>query len=154
VEELGLDARVPGLVPPNDLDAEGILLSHALEHGAIDGLLPKHFYSDANKRIYEAVRMLQVRGEPVDVVAVKRELQKDNRLAQVGGVSYLALLVETQPAASEPALQAHAEAVREFWRVRVLSDAALRLRLELRTLQISSKEAWARFRAICEEMNQ
>src|SRR6185295_12412424 len=70
MEELGLDA--PGLIAPHDTDAEGILLSHALEHGAIDGLLPKHFYSDANSRIYEAIRMLQVRGEPVDVVAVKR----------------------------------------------------------------------------------
>lgn len=147
MEELGLAD-----IPPNDLDAEGILLSHALEHGAIDGLLPKHFYADANRCIYEAVRMLKVRGEPVDVVAVKRELQKDNRLAQVGGVTYLALLVETQPAASETHLQGHAEAVRECYRRRTLSHACERLRVELRAGAVSSREAWARFKAICEEM--
>lgn len=138
------------LVPPNDLDAEGIALSHALEHGPIDGLLPKHFYSDANRRIYEAVRMLQVRGEPIDVVAVKRELQKDNRLAQVGGVTYLAVLTDRQPWASEAHVKAHAEAIRELYRRRVLSDAALRLRVELRAGEVESGAAWARFKEICD----
>jgi replicative DNA helicase len=137
-------------VAPNDLDAEGIVLAHALEHGPIDGLLPKHFYSDANRRIYEAVRMLQVRGEPIDVVAVKRELQKDNRLAQVGGVTYLAVLTDRQPWASEAHVKAHAEAIRELYRRRVLSDAALKLRVELRAGEVESGAAWARFKEICD----
>ena len=141
-----------GDVAPHDIDAEGILLAHALEHGPIDGLLPKHFYADCNRRVYEAIRMLVVRGEPVDIIAVKRELQRDNRLAQVGGAPYLAMLVSTQPAASGAHLAAHAEAVRELYRRRVMSDAALRLRVELRTGACSAAEAWTRFRAICDEL--
>ena len=150
--EVAEPAAPDGLVAPNDLDAEGIVLAHALEHGPIDGLLPKHFYSMANQRIYEAVRMLVVRGEPVDVVAVKRALQADGRLAQVGGAGYLSMLVTTQPAASGAHLAAHVEAIRELYRRRVLSDAALRLRVELRTGQTESRAALLRFKAIYDEL--
>ena len=143
-----------GSVAPNDLDAEGIALAHALEHGPIDGLLPKHFYATCNARIYEAVRILAVRGEPVDVIAVKRLLQADGRLAQVGGTPYLGMLVSTQPAASGAHMAAHVEAIREFYRRRVLSDAALRLRVELRTGACSAGEAWARFKTICDELSE
>ncbi len=141
-----------GCVAPHDLDAEGIVLAHALEHGPIDGLLPKHFYAHCNARIYEAVRMLVVRGEPVDVIAVKRLLQTDGRLAQVGGTPYMCMLVSTCPAATGAHLASHVEAIRELYRRRVLSDAALRLRVELRTGAASSAEAWARFKTICDEM--
>lgn len=150
--EGGEVVELDAIVAPHCLDTEGIVLSHALEHGPVDGLLPKHFYAHCNQRVYEAIRMLQVRGEPVDIIAVKRALQADGRLAQVGGVTYLAMLRDTQPAASEPALRAHVEAIREFYRRRVLSDAALRLRVELRTGAASSAEAWVRFKTICDEM--
>ena len=148
--EGGEVVELDAIVAPHCLDTEGIVLSHALEHGPIDGLLPKHFYAHCNQRVYEAIRMLVVRGEPVDLVAVKRALQADGRLQQVGGVQYLAMLTDTQPATANVA--SHAAAIREFYRRRVLSDAALRLRVELRTGAASSAEAWARFRAICDEL--
>ena len=145
------EADASGAVPPNDLDAEALVLSHALEHGPVDGLLPKHFYADANARIYEAVRMLSVRGEPVDVIAVKRELQRDNRLAQVGGVEYLGMLTSHIPATAYA--ESHALAIRELYRRRVLSDAALRLRVELRTGACESGAGWTRFKELCEELS-
>ncbi len=139
------------LIPPSDLDAEGLVLSHCLEHGPIGGLLGMHFYADANRRVYEALSTISARGEPLDVVAVARELRLSDRLQQVGGTSYLCLLAGSVPATAYA--ESHAAAIRELYRRRLLGDAAVRLRAELFTGACDSQGAWVRFRAICEEEN-
>ena len=136
--------------PPHDLDAEGVVLSYALERGPIAGLHPKHFYSEANRRIYEAVQALAERSEPFDVVAVARELRASQRLRQVGGSPYLGMLVDRIPATAN--VESHAEAIREAYRCRMLSDAMLKLRVELRNGTTRAGEAWLRCKAICDEM--
>ncbi|HYO97522.1 MAG TPA: DnaB-like helicase N-terminal domain-containing protein, partial [Polyangiaceae bacterium] len=92
-----------GRVPPNDLDAEGAVLSAVLlDSGAFDQvqdlLRPEHFYADANRRIFEAVLELQTLGRPVDVVSVAGFLRDRNRLDQIGGTPYLAQLADATPA--------------------------------------------------------
>lgn len=136
--------------PPSDLDAEGLILSWALEHGAVPGLRPEYFYSDANRRIYEVVLSLVERGEPIDCIAVARELRALNRYQQVGGSRYVGMLASCIPATAY--VESHASAVRELYRRRMLSDALLRLRVELRAGETTSEHAWARCRAICEEL--
>jgi replicative DNA helicase len=113
----------PGRVPPNDLDAEAAVLSAILlDSSAFDQvqeyLLPDHFYADANRRIFEAVLELQNSGRPVDVVSVAGFLRDRNRLEQIGGTPYLAQLADATPAVAH--IAAHAQAVREKWRLRQL----------------------------------
>jgi replicative DNA helicase len=136
--------------PPHDLDAEGLVLSWSLEHGAVPGLLPEHFYSHANQRVYEVILLIAERGEPLDVVAVARELRALGRYQQVGGSRYVGMLASCIPATAN--VESHAAAIRELYRRRVLSDALLKLRVELRQGVTTSSAAWARCKAICEEM--
>lgn len=139
------------LPPPCDLDAEGTVLSHCFEHGPIPGLLPKHFYSDANRWVYQAITDLHARTVSTDPVSVAHELTVLDRLEQVGGRHYLAILCHCQPATAYP--DRFAETIRELYRQRVLSDACLELRVALRVGTVTAGEAWARFKAICEELS-
>jgi replicative DNA helicase len=55
-------------------------------------------------------------GRPVDVVSVKSLLSDRGRLQQVGGSPYLAQLADATPAIAH--VEAHAQIIREKWRVR------------------------------------
>ena len=112
-----------GRVPPHDLDAEAavlsaVLLSNDAFDEVCDLLRPEHFYSDANRRIFEAVVELQSVSRPVDVVSVASFLRDRERLQQVGGTPYLAQLTDAIPAVAH--VEAHAKVVSEKWRVRQL----------------------------------
>ena len=102
---------VAGRIPPHDLDAEAAVLSAILlERDALDKCSrcckPEHFYSDANRRIYEVAVELPSQGTPIDIVSVAGMLRDRERLAQVGGSAYLAQLVDATPSV------AHVERVR------------------------------------------
>ncbi|MFZ5890342.1 MAG: replicative DNA helicase [Myxococcota bacterium] len=122
-----------GRVPPNDLDAEAAVLSAVLlDSNAFDQvqetLQAEHFYADANRRIFEAVVDLQNSGRPVDIVSVAGYLRDRNRLEQIGGTPYLAQLSDATPAVAHVA--AHAQAVREKWRLRQLIATCQRFAAE------------------------
>jgi replicative DNA helicase len=108
-------------VPPHNLDAEAAVLSAILiEPNAIDRVLdllkPEHFYAEANRRIYEAAIELTTNGTPIDIVSVAGWLHDRDRLAQVGGSSYLAQLVDAVPSVDH--VEIYARMIREKWRVR------------------------------------
>jgi replicative DNA helicase len=114
---------MPGRVPPSDLDAEAAVLSATLlDSDAFDAvqeiLQPLHFYADANRRIFEAILDLQSQSRPVDIVSVAGYLRDKGRLDQIGGTPYLAQLADATPAVAHVA--AHAQVIREKWRLRQL----------------------------------
>ncbi|MBM4362369.1 MAG: replicative DNA helicase, partial [Deltaproteobacteria bacterium] len=122
-----------GRVPPHDLDAEGAVLSSVLLSSeafdqVYDVLRSEHFYSDANRRIYEAIVELNSAGRPVDVVAVAGWLRDRERLQAVGGTPYLAELTDATPAVAHVA--SHARVVREKWRLRQLIATCQRVAAE------------------------
>ncbi len=124
---------VAGRVPPNDLDAEAAVLSSVLlSSDAFDRvqeiLEPLHFYSEANRRIYEAVLELQSSNRPVDLVSVAGWLRDKSRLEQVGGTPYLAQLADATPAVAH--VEAHAKVIREKWRLRQLIATCQRFAAE------------------------
>jgi replicative DNA helicase len=112
---------IAGRVPPHDLDAEAAVLSaillkrDSLDHVA-EILRAEHFYSEANGRIYEAAVELAQIGQPIDTVTVASWLRDRERLPQIGGIGYLAQIVDATPAVAHVA--AHARTVREKWRLR------------------------------------
>jgi replicative DNA helicase len=123
----------PGRVPPHDLDAEAAVLSAVLLSSEAfdqisDVLHPEHFYSDANRRIFEGVVDLQTNGRPVDIVTVATWLRDRERLPQVGGTPYLAQLTDAIPAVAH--VTAHAKSVQEKWRVRQLIATCQRFAAE------------------------
>jgi replicative DNA helicase len=91
-----------GRVPPQDLVAEqSVLGAMMLSKQAIDPaselLSGRDFYRPAHEAIFEMIVDLANRGEPVDALTVKNELQRRGDLTRVGGAPYLHTLVETVP---------------------------------------------------------
>src|SRR5207237_170869 len=110
-----------GRVPPNNAEAEAAVLSAVLCDGrALDAVLEflqaEHFYSDANRRVFEAAEELHRRSQPVDTQTVAGWLKDRERLQAIGGISYLAKLVDATPAVAHVA--AHAKIVKEKSRIR------------------------------------
>lgn len=128
-------AHVHKIVPASDLDAEGVVLSAAILNGppAIaelrERLEPRHFYADANRRIYEAVLELDADGKAVDTVAIARLLRGRGELAKIGGTPYLAQICEATPAVAN--VLEHASAIRDKWRVREAERLVKRISVEL-----------------------
>jgi replicative DNA helicase len=112
---------VEGRVPPHDLDAEGAVLSSVMvDPLALDKVLEflkaEHFYSEAHRRIFEACIELRTIGQPVDVVQIGTWLKNRERLAQVGGMSYLTDVLNAAPVVANVA--AYGKTIHEKWRVR------------------------------------
>jgi replicative DNA helicase len=114
---------IEGRVPPHDLDAEAAVLSALmLDTSALDRVLeflkPEHFYSEAHRRIFEAAIELRSVGQPVDVVQIGTWLKNRDRIAQIGGMSYLTELLNAAPAVANVA--AYGRTIHEKFRVRQL----------------------------------
>jgi replicative DNA helicase len=124
-----------GRTPPNDVDAEGAVLSAILIDptalGVVrDILRPEHFYYEPNRRIYEAAADLHLDGKPVDVVTVGTRLRERGRLMQTGGMAYLTSVLNAAPSIAIPKVRAYAEAVYDFWRTREVISTAQRIAAE------------------------
>jgi replicative DNA helicase len=112
---------IAGRVPPQDLDAEAAVLSACLlDANALDSVLEllqsEHFYSDANRLIFEACIALHSGGNPIDIVSVASWLRSREQIQRIGGATYLGELVDATPAVAH--VGAHAAVVKEKWRVR------------------------------------
>jgi replicative DNA helicase len=109
-----------------------VLSAILLEREAFDRvqetLRSEHFYSEANRRVYEAAEALATAGSPIDIVSIASWLRDRERLAQIGGPSYLAQLADATPAVAHVA--AHAQVVFEKWRVRQLIATCQRISAE------------------------
>lgn len=104
---MNLSIPVPGegRVPPHDLEAEASVLgSILLDPTAISRVLeviqPEDFYRENNGQIYRAAIGLFREGEPIDLVTLGDQLQKQGVLERVGGRAHLATLLEQTPTAA------------------------------------------------------
>lgn len=111
-----------GRQPPNDQRAERAVAGAILVGGlamldeVAETLKPEHCYSEAHRLVIDAAFAVAATGQPVDSVTVATFLRENDRLAQVGGASYLAeLLLETTALAN---IRAHAKIVVDRWRAR------------------------------------
>lgn len=134
----------PNRVPPCSLDAEGLVLSHAFEHGtsSMPALRPEHFYADSNRHIYAAIQACEERGEKTEPVSVMRELMHRGRLKQVGGSSYLAMLCACIPYVIPSQVNAQAIIITEFWKRRALVAAFQEAEAMLYAGSTTSIQAW------------
>jgi len=157
------DAPPDAAVPPNDLDAERLILCVALERGteAIPNLAAKHFYADANRHVFAAVKDLESSGVPIDAIAVSRLLRADrdeydqtrSRLDSVGGIQAIGELVTCTPTTvSDVNASAYAADVIEMWKRRCLSQALQEANVKIRLGGMTSAECWEWFRGRAKEI--
>ena len=114
------DARgFQGKLPPQNLEAEmGVLGSIMLMHEAIDEvgdlLVADHFYADRHQKLFAAVMGLYESGvRGIDAVTLAEELDRRKQLEEIGGVEYLAKILETVPNAAH--VKYYAKIVRDRW---------------------------------------
>jgi len=103
-------------IPPHAYDAEravlgGIMLdAEALER--LEGsLLAEHFYVEANARIFYVISELAGKGQPVDALTIKDQLEQRDELNAMGGEAYLSELVTAVPTSAN--VKHYADIVRE-----------------------------------------
>ena len=103
-------------VIPQNITAEQNVLSAMLidTHAAdivAERLQPEDFYRPSHQIICRAIFRLHGRNEPVDLVTVTEELKKENRMEDVGDISYLTMLANVAPTAAN--VKYHARIVEE-----------------------------------------
>ncbi|WP_334333216.1 MULTISPECIES: replicative DNA helicase [unclassified Companilactobacillus] len=92
-------------IPPNDKDAEqavlgAVFLSQDALVEAMEYVEADDFYQHANQLVFQAMMNLNDEEQPVDVVTVQNELDRQNQIEDIGGVSYLAELANSVPTAA------------------------------------------------------
>lgn len=113
-----------GRIPPHHMDAEHAVLGCALLEAdkMLDepwALLPGDaFYSERHRYIWQAIQEIRLAQGRVDEITVAELLERQGRLNQIGGFSFLSNARDAAPPLYN--VQAHAEIVREKWQQRRL----------------------------------
>ena len=109
-----LEEYVFGKVAPNAVALEEVVLGALMldknAHKQVEFLTPKDFYDDRHAEIFKAIRSLQSKLAPVDILTVSDEIKKSNVADQVSP-QYLAQL--TLRIASTANLEYHARIVKQ-----------------------------------------
>jgi replicative DNA helicase len=104
--------------PPHDDEVEratlGSLLqdADAVEAAIAQHLRPEDFYSNANKRIFEAVLRLDEKGLRTDIQTVVQELKQMGKLDEGGGAAYVASLTTVIPSSAN--IDYYAQSVQNY----------------------------------------
>ena len=105
---------------PQNIEAEQYVLSAMLiDKKAVDTvaeiLKPDDFYRPSHRIIYRIMLLLHAKGKPADMVTVIEELKRQNKLDDVGGVSFITLLANIAPTAANVK-----------WHAQIVADKAVR----------------------------
>lgn len=114
-------------LPPHDLDAErSVLAAVLIDPDAIvkvtEFVEPETFYAPEHQVIFQAMRDLYERREPIDVVTLTAQLKKTKQLARAGGATALTQLSNILSTAANAAN--YAQLVREKFIKRSLISLA------------------------------
>lgn len=113
-------------LPPQNVAAERSVLGSILLHNdaideVADFLHPSHFYNDVHHQIYAAILKMRESGlRGIDAVTLAEELDRQQKLEEVGGVRYLLEILESVPHAAH--IKFYAEIVRDKWILRSLTN--------------------------------
>ncbi|MBN1662695.1 MAG: replicative DNA helicase [Deltaproteobacteria bacterium] len=95
-------------VPPQNIEAElsilgGILLDNQALNHVLEILTAADFYVEAHRKIFSAIVDLSNRSEPCDLITLSNILKDKKQLDAIGGMAYLASLVDNVPSAANVA---------------------------------------------------
>jgi replicative DNA helicase len=89
---------------PHNLDAErsvlgALILDNESIYQILDSLSAEDFYAENHKILYERITELITSSQAVDLVMLREDLTKTRQLDQVGGITYVASLIDSVPTA-------------------------------------------------------
>lgn len=113
--------------PPYAPEAEysvlgGMLIDRDAVSRAVEIVDASMFYRESHRRLFRAMTRLFERGEVIDVITVAEDLRRTDELDSVGGLDYVAELLEAVPTAAN--IEYHARIVREKALLRRLIEAS------------------------------
>lgn len=100
----------------------GMLIDNDAVAKALEIVDDTMFYREANRRVFRGMGRLFQRGQVVDPVTLGEELKKTDELDAVGGMAYIAELLDSVPTAAN--IEYHARIVRERALLRRLIEAS------------------------------
>lgn len=114
-------------VMPQNIEAEMSVLGVAfINPGAMESIMENlnedMFFSEANKKVFQALSELYKNRTPIDITTVKNELDKQKNLTAIGGVEYLSDIVDS--VATSANLNYYIEIVKDKATRRKLIDTA------------------------------
>jgi replicative DNA helicase len=121
------DLEFPGRKAPWSNDAEqavlaAMLLDQDAALKAAELLDDSMFYKEAHRILFRAMASLTEKGEVIDPVTLREELVRRGDLDRVGGMEYIAALVDVVPTAAN--VESHTRIVRDQAVLRRLVEAA------------------------------
>ena len=121
-------------VPPQNVEAEksvlgSMLISDEAIGVAVEILNEIWFYEPAHQTIYRAILDLYNMRKQVDLITLSDKLKNDGRLDEVGGVTYLSVLMDFVPTAAN--IEHYAQIVKEKGVLRRLIKNATQIITEL-----------------------
>lgn len=119
-----------GKIPPQNIETEESLLGCLMiDKDAVikisDLVFPEDFYRESNKIVYEVIRELYSRQEPIDILTITNRLEEKNKLEAIGGRTYLAKLSNSVATSSH--IVSYANIVQRKAVLRRLIDASAKL---------------------------
>lgn len=147
---------VDGKPPPHDLHAEAALLtSMILKPEVVAGVFtivdPEDFYSEAHRRIAEAVRHLAAEGQPIDALTVDLRLRDTDRMRTLGEGFLIAMMDDVAVIANP---SKYAEALRAYAVLRRLALETLRINAECYVPQDDPRRLLERLERVVGELAQ
>ena len=117
-------------LPPFNLEAEqavlgAILLDNNALFKALEIFHPTDFYRASHQKIFEAMLTLNERGDVIDLLLLRDELERGSHLEQIGGAAYLMSLVDAVPTAAN--VEFHARIVHEKSLARRLLNSSIEI---------------------------
>ena len=112
---------------PHSFEAEqaiigGLLLNNEAWNDVAERVVDRDFYHRAHRQIFATIEQLSSEDIPVDLVTLAEHLDKKQELESVGGIAYLAELLQNTPSAAN--INSYSDIVRERAIVRELIGVA------------------------------
>jgi len=127
-----------GPVTPHSIEVEQavlgscLMLPEAARRCRQSGLETEHFYRQAHRIVYENILSLEAAGQSVDLVTVAATMENRGLTTAVGGVAYLAHLLDTVPPGA--GLESWCQRLQTLaWRREVAREAGALRALALKT---------------------
>lgn len=103
-------------IPPQNIEAEqsilgGLMLDREALDQVGDMLMGEDFYKPSHQKIYDAIKELHSKSQPIDIITVTNVLQARNDMDVVGGPEYLIGLLDKTISSAN--ITTHAKIVRE-----------------------------------------
>jgi replicative DNA helicase len=116
--------------PPSSPEVEvkvlgAMMLDQNAVSKVIEVLKPEHFYEKKHRIIYQAMQNLYEASEPIDSVSLFEELRKENKLDEIGGVTFITRIANDISSAAN--VDYHARLILEKWILRQLITTSMEI---------------------------